>query len=108
MELDRANRYLEVSICLFWIAVFYLRMRSLRRGGDGASFVSRLRSALRPIQLGALTVLVVSAWLWTQADWQALAHALSVPSLFALGVSHALLTVEGRRPAHDGVASSGT
>jgi hypothetical protein len=96
MELDRPIRYLEVAIALIWILCFYVRMRSLRAGPARENWTQGLRANVRPLQLATLGVLLVCVPLWANAAWQPLAHAFTVPTAVAWGMSQVLLSLASR------------
>ena len=100
MELDRLSRYLEILLCLLSIVVFYVRMRPVWADAPGDAPALRLKSAMRPIRIGAMVLLAVSVVLWTNARWQPYAHALTIPALLSLGIADAVLRGAGRIAAH--------
>jgi hypothetical protein len=105
MELDRPARYLEVLVCLLWVILLYVRMRSVLLDPSGPPLSARLRGALRPIRLGAGGLMIVAVVLWTEARWQPFAHAITVPSLLFLGLTQVLVAIREPRLSGEGVPS---
>ncbi len=90
MELDRAGRYLEVLLCLLAIVAFHVRMRTVCLDAPADSGEPALRSAMRPIQIGGMVLLVAGIAIWTNARLQPYAHALTIPALMSMGVAGAI------------------
>lgn len=90
MELDRSARALEVFVCLAWILVFHLRLRSARLDAAGERLAADLQRAVRPIRIAAMLALVVGAALWLEGPTQPYAHALTGSSLLVAGITFAI------------------
>jgi hypothetical protein len=88
MELDRASRYVEVFVCLAWVVVFHLRIRSIPLD---AKLAASLRRAIRPIWFATFGALGVATSLWLDAGTQPYAHALTISSLVVAGMAGVLL-----------------
>jgi hypothetical protein len=69
-------------------------MRLVRLASDRAQIVQQLRSAIRPLLIGAWALTAVSVLLWIQPNWRPFAHALSVPSLLVVGMCVSFRTLE--------------
>lgn len=102
MELERPVRSLEVAVAAFWILLFYVRMRSTRAVTSHETWSQRLRAAVRPVHMATFGVAALCIPLWTAASWQPVAHAVTVPTVVAWGMSWVLLSFASKWTTSEG------